>query len=128
MRSPSFTASSMSWVTKTTVLRTSRLQAEELVLEALPRDGVDGAERLVHEQHVRVGAERPGHADPLPLPAGQLVRVAVADSGGLQADEVEQLVDAGPRRGPPSSRAGGGRSPRCRRSSWWGNRPICWMT
>ena len=72
MRSPSFTASSMSWVTNTTVLRTSRLEAEELVLQPRRVHRVDGAERLVHQQHRRVGAQRPGHADALALPAGQL--------------------------------------------------------
>jgi hypothetical protein len=48
--SPILIASSMSWVTKTIVLRSSALQAQELVLQALAVDRVDGAERLVHEQ------------------------------------------------------------------------------
>ena len=38
------------------------LEAQELVLEALADDGVDGAERLVHEHDRRVGGQRPGHA------------------------------------------------------------------
>ncbi len=41
------------------------LQAQELVLQAHPHDRVDGAERLVHQQHRRVGGQRPGDADAL---------------------------------------------------------------
>ena len=63
MRSPIFTASSMSWVTNTTVLLDVSLQPQELVLEAGARHGVDRAERLVHEQHRRIGGERTGDAD-----------------------------------------------------------------
>ena len=62
---PASTASSMSWVTNTIVLRSSALQAEELVLQAGARDRVDRAERLVHQQHRRVGGQRPRHADAL---------------------------------------------------------------
>ena len=72
MRSPILIASSMSWVTKTIVLRISRLQAQELVLQALAVDRVDRAERLVHEHQRRVGGERAGDADALALAAGEL--------------------------------------------------------
>src|SRR5205807_4380876 len=51
--------------------------------------------RLVHEQDGRVGSQRPGHADPLPLPSGELVGAAVAVDRRVEADEVEQLVDPG---------------------------------
>ena len=71
-RSPIRIASSMSWVTSTTVLPSSSLQPAELVLEPAANHGVDGAERLVHQQHRRVGGERAGHADALALPAGEL--------------------------------------------------------
>ena len=94
MRSPILIASSMSWVTKTIVLRSSRLQAQELVLQALAVDRVDRAERLVHQHQRRVGGERAGDADALALAAGQLRRVAVAPSPRSSADELEQLVDA----------------------------------
>ena len=76
MRSPSFTASSMSWVTNTIVLRSS-LQPAELVLQPGAGDRVDGAERFVHQQHRRVGGERAGDADALLLATRELVR----DSG-----------------------------------------------
>jgi hypothetical protein len=54
------------------------LQPEELVLQPVAGDRVDGTERLVHQHDVRVGAHRPGHPDPLALPAGELLGVPVA--------------------------------------------------
>jgi len=45
------------------------LQVEELLLETLPGDGVDGTERLVHEQHRRIPSQSPGHAHALALAA-----------------------------------------------------------
>jgi len=71
------------------------LQADQLVLQQPARDGVHGPEGLVHEQHRRVGCERPGDADALLLPAGELAGVAVAVLAWLEADEVEHLFDAG---------------------------------
>ena len=71
------------------------LQAQELVLQLLAHDGVDGRERLVHEHHRRVGRERPGHAHPLLLPAGQLGGVALTELG-REPHPLEQLVRARP--------------------------------
>ena len=82
MRSASLIASSMSWVTNTIVLRSRRLEVEQLVLQAGAHDRVDRAERLVHQQDRRVGGQRPGHADPLLLAARQLGRVARAAARG----------------------------------------------
>ena len=70
------------------------LQAQQLVLQALAGDRVDRAERLVHQQHRRVGGERPGDADALLLATGELAGVAVAVLRRVEADQVEQLVDA----------------------------------
>ena len=78
IRSPSLIASSMSWVTQTIVLRSSRWMREQLVLQPLAGDRVDRAERLVHQDHRRVGGEPAGDADALLLAAGELARVAVA--------------------------------------------------
>ena len=39
------------------------LQPQQLVLQALPGDRVDGAERLVHQQDRRVGGQRPRDTD-----------------------------------------------------------------
>lgn len=55
------------------------LDAQEFVLQSLADHGVDGGERLVHEQHGRIGGERPGHADALLLTAGELVRVPLGE-------------------------------------------------
>jgi hypothetical protein len=71
------------------------LEAEELLLEPGPGHRVDGAEGFVHQEDRRVGGQRPGDPDPLALPAGQLVRSTVAVGGRVEADEVEELVDAG---------------------------------
>ena len=56
------------------------LEPEQLVLEAVAGDRVDGAEGLVHEQDVRIGAERPGDAHALALAAAELRRAAGARS------------------------------------------------
>ena len=48
------------------------LQPEELLLQLVADDRVDGAERLVHQHHRRVGGQRAGDADALLLAAGEL--------------------------------------------------------
>ena len=58
---------------------------------------VNRAEGFVHQQHRGVGGERPGHADPLLLPAGQLVGVT-AGQVVVQADQAHELP--GPVPGP----------------------------
>ena len=65
------------------------LEAEELLLEPLPGDGVDGPEGLVHEQDGRVPGQGAGHTDPLRLPARELVRVAVGVDRRVEADQVQ---------------------------------------
>ena len=55
------------------------------------RLGVERAGRLVGEQDVGLGRERPGDADALLLAAGELVGIAPRLVG--QPDEVEQLGD-----------------------------------
>ncbi len=69
------------------------LETQELLLEAAPDERVDGAEGLVHQHDGRVDRQGAGDADALPLPAGQLVRVAVGDRCG-QADGGDELLDA----------------------------------
>src|SRR5260370_29286161 len=64
------------------------------MLQAFACDAVDGAERLVHEKDRRVRAERACETDPLALAARQLVRIAVAVLGRVEADECQELVDA----------------------------------
>ena len=63
-------------------------QVEHLRLD---RD-VECRHRLVGDQQPRFQRERPRHADPLALAAGELVGVAVVVLG-VQADRLEQLLD-----------------------------------
>ena len=89
------------------------LQAQELVLELLAHHRVDGAERLVHQHHRRVGREGTGHPDALLLATGELRRVALGERR-VEPDALEQLhrALAGSRSCPCP--AGAGRSRRCR--------------
>ena len=84
-----------------------RLQVEELLLEALPGDGVDGAERLVHQQDGRIPAQGPGHADALALAARELVGEPPPVLVGVEPDQVEQLPHPGVHASPiPAEEAG----------------------
>jgi hypothetical protein len=76
--------------------REAPLQVEplELVVEQVPGDGVEGAEGLVHEQHVGVLAQRPGQGDALAHAAGQLVGPLLGEA--VQVDGAQQLEGAGP--------------------------------
>jgi hypothetical protein len=69
------------------------LQPQELVLQALAGDGVDRAERLVHEHHGRVAGQGAGDADALALAAGELRGVPGRELL-LQPGEHQQLADA----------------------------------
>ena len=53
--------------------------AAELAMQLGSRDRIERAERLVHQQHRRIGRERARQADALPLPARQLVGPAAAE-------------------------------------------------
>jgi hypothetical protein len=89
-----------SWVTKTMVLRTSDCSRRNSSCSRSRTIGVDRSERLVHQHHVRVAAERAGDPDPLQLTAGQLLRVAVPVLARGHVDDLEQLVDARVDAGP----------------------------
>ena len=75
-------------------MRDARLDAAELLLQLAARDRIERAERLVHQQHRRIGGQRAGHADALPLSAGQLVGPAARIRLGREADQLEQLAHA----------------------------------
>jgi hypothetical protein len=63
-------------------------------VEYLRPDGhVERADRLVRDDDLRAEGERPGEPDPLPLAAGELVRIAL-DRIARQADFVEQIEHA----------------------------------
>src|SRR5690606_21700028 len=65
-------------------------QRQQVFLELAPGLLVDRGERLVHQQDVGVHGERPGEPDPLAHAAGQLVRIAVLETGEAH------LADAAP--------------------------------
>ena len=54
-------------------------QLEQQVAHDLPRLGIERTERLVHQQHLGIADQHLGEADALPLPARELVRIAVAE-------------------------------------------------
>ena len=88
-------ASPWSWVTNTNVMPTSRWMRLQLDLHLLAQLEVEGAERLVEEQHLGAVDERPGEGDALALAAAELVRLAVAEP--RQAHRLEHLA------GPPAA-------------------------
>ena len=116
MRSPIVIASSMSCVTKITVLPTSRCSRRSSVCRRSARDRVERAERLVHQEHRRVGRERAREADALALPARELRRVARRVAGS-RPDELEQLRAARRVSAACPSRAAAAPCRRCRRRS-----------
>ena len=74
------------------------VQLVEPAAQVLAHARVERAERLVEQQHLRPRRERACQRDALALPAGELVRVALAEVRELH--ELEQLVDPRPLRLP----------------------------
>ena len=72
------------------------LEVEDRVFERVPQVPIERGQRLVEQEHRRVGGEDPGQRDPLLLAARELGRQARAVAG--QLDEGEHLVDARPDR------------------------------
>ena len=52
--------------------------------------GVERAEGLVEQQHLGLHRQRPGQRDPLALPAGELVRIAVGQP--VELHQLEQRM------------------------------------
>ncbi len=67
------------------------LNAPELAMNLGARDRIERAERLVHEQNRRIGGERAGDADALPLTAGELIRPPAGKRCRIEPDQLEQL-------------------------------------
>ncbi len=68
----------------------ARPESQQLEVEPLPAERVEGAEGLVQQQDVGLEGEGAGERDPLARATRQLGR-AVADDPGIDRDEVEQL-------------------------------------
>ena len=77
---------------------TSRWMRLELDLHLLAQLEVEGAERLVEQQHPGPVHQGPGQGDPLPLAAGQLPRPPAAEP--LEPDRGQRLLRPGPALGP----------------------------
>ena len=85
-------ASSWSWVTKIVVTWTSSWSRAQPLAQLGADLGVERAEGLVEQQHLRLDGERPGERHALALAARELGGVAVGEP--VELDEAEQLVDA----------------------------------
>src|SRR5919202_2122049 len=70
------------------------MQTQKLVLQTLAHDGIDGAERLVHEHDRRPGSHGPRDPDTLAPTARKLRRVAVAHPPWIEPNQLEQLFGA----------------------------------
>ncbi len=66
------------------------MEAAEPVAQLLADLGVEGAERLVEQQHLRLDRQGPGQGHALALAAGELGRQAVGEL--LEVHQLEQLV------------------------------------
>ena len=66
----------------------------QLVVQQVAGHRVERAERLVHQQDLRVLGQRPGQRDPLPHAARQLVRPLVGEAA--QVHQVQQVGGAAP--------------------------------
>ena len=71
------------------------LDSLELNLHLLPQFQIERTQRFIEKEHFRLVDDGPGQGDPLPLAAGQLVGVAVAEAG--KSDQGES------RRHPPAT-------------------------
>ena len=78
------------------------LDVHQLELGLLAQLLVEGAERLVEKQHLRLLGERAGERHALALAAGELARIAPGEL--LELDEAQHLADAGRDLGPSATR------------------------
>ena len=83
-------ASVWSWVTKTVVQSQLLVQTLQLHLHALAQPRIQVRQRLVEEQHVRLGHDRACQGGPLLLPPRKLARIAVAERPEL--DQLQCLA------------------------------------
>ena len=76
----------------TKIVVTSRLvvEAAQPGAQVLADLGVERAEGLVEQQHLRLDRQRPGQRHPLALAAGELVGVALGQP--VELDQAQQLV------------------------------------
>jgi hypothetical protein len=83
-------ASTWSWVTYTVVTPEVLLQRRDLRAGLHPQLGVQIGQWFVHEEHLGLPDDRAAHGHPLPLAAGQRLRLAVQELLQLQQLRVLQ--------------------------------------
>ena len=88
----------------------ARPQLEQLAAEVLGGEDVERAERLVHEQDVRLDDQRAGEAHALAHAAGELLGVGGLEA--VEADQVDRAERAPGALGAPACRAPRGRARR----------------
>ena len=91
------------------------VQPAQPLPQLLPHLGVEGAERLVEQQHLRLGRQRPRQGHALPLAAGELRRIAACSSPSSRircSSSRDALAHLGVR--PACARAGRRRRSRTR--------------
>ena len=64
-----------------------------IVAKPIARQGIERAERFVHQHDFGACRERPRHADALALAAGEFMRKAVAKLFSLEPHQIEQFID-----------------------------------
>ena len=126
MRSPRRSASSRSWLTNRIVFFTRACSGEQLVLQLVADQRVEGRERLVHQQDVGVGRERAGEPDALLHAARQLADVRSPPSPrGRPARAARRRCAA---RSAGDSPRSSSPSPTFSATVRQGSRPNCWNT
>ena len=90
-RSAMWRTTARSWAMNRYVRLNSRLEALEQVDDLGLDRHVEGRDRLVADDQVRLDRERAGDPDALALAAGELVRIAL-DERRVEADEAQQLL------------------------------------
>jgi hypothetical protein len=70
-------------------------EGAEFALKFGAGDGIEGAERLIHEENGRVGSESAGNADALPLAAGELAGAAAGKFAGIETHEGKHFANTG---------------------------------
>ena len=63
-------------------------QGAEFALKLGASDGIESAERFVHEQNRRIGSESSGDSYALTLAAGEFARMATREFAWIEADKV----------------------------------------
>ncbi len=98
IRCPIVIASTWSWVTYIVVIPSRCVQLDQLEPRLDAQLRVEVGERLVHQERVRLADDRARERDALPLPAGELARVALQQL--LEREDPGRAAD-GARRSRP---------------------------